>query len=585
MRRHSILLAVTLPLLFCPPAFSQPPGGAAGGRPGAATGAALPGMPPPSAARQTGTARIRGRVVAADTGAPLRRAQVQAVAADAQARRTTTTDADGRYEFTDLPAGRFVVSVSKTGYVTLQYGQRRAFQAGTPITVAEGQQLDRIDVSLPRGAVIAVRVTDDFGDPLAGVQVQVQRYQYGPDGQRRLTPVSTGIFLGLTTTDDRGETRLFGLMPGEYVVSAIARSGIVPTLPNSTDTSEGFAPTFYPGTVNSAEAQAVSVTAGNETAIQFSMVPARLARISGTIVDSEGRPFAGAMVQLMSRQGSGITTFGAGSVSTDGTFTISGVPPGEHSIEVRPIPRPGATGAEFASVPIVVSGSDLTGIRVVTSRGALVTGRVVFEGTSPRVLPGGTPLRVFAQPADVSRPLLMLGGGDPLTNGTLDESGVFQYAGAFGRLFFSVSTPPPWTLKSVTLDGEDITDEPIDFTGKQSVSNLVITLTDRVTQIAGQVSDAQGRTLRDYVVVLLPAEAIQEPVALGRVIRTARPDSNGRFQARVRPGRYVAAAVEDLEQGRQFAPEFQEQLRRGAREIAVREGDTVTVDLKLTTGL
>lgn len=137
----------------------------------------------------------------------------------------------------------------------------------------------------------------------------------------------------------------------------------------------------------------------------------------------------------------------------------------------------------------------------------------------------------------------------------------------------------------MTLDGENITDEPIDFTGKQSVSGLVITLTDRLSEVTGQVSDARGQALRDYVVVLLPAEEIQEPVAAGRLIRTARPDSNGRFRARVRPGRYVAAAVEDLEQGRQFAPEFQDQLRRGARAITVREGDIVTVDLKLTSGL
>jgi len=141
-------------------------------------------------------------------------------------------------------------------------------------------------------------------------------------------------------------------------------------------------------------------------------------------------------------------------------------------------------------------------------------------------------------------------------------------------------------LKSITLEGEDITDEPLDLAGRQSVSGLVIRMTDRLTQIAGQVTDARGQTLRDYVVVILPAEAKQETVVAGRLIRTARPDSNGRFQTRgIRPGRYVATAIEDLEQGRQFAPEFQEQLRRSAQEFSVREGESVTVDLKLTSGL
>ena len=587
MSSLSVLLAATLSLLLSSSGFSQTaPGGTPVTRPGAPTAGAVPGMPlPNTGATQTGTARIRGRVVAARTGAPLRRAQVQGFAAEGQVRRTTTTDADGRYEFADLPAGRFTVSVTKAGYVTLQYGQRRTFEAGTPITLSDGQQIDRVDFSLPRGAVISVRVTDDFGDPIAGAQIQVQRYQYGTDGQRRLTAVQTGGVFGLSTTDDRGELRAFGLMPGEYIVSATYRSTLAPPLPNSTDTSEGFAPTFYPGTVNSAEAQAVSVTVGDETPVQFSMVAARLARVSGTVVDSDGRPSTGAMLQLMSRQGNGGFTFGVGSVSTDGTFTIAGVTPGEHSIEVRPIPRPGATSGEFASVPIVVSGSDVTGVRIVTGKGALVTGRVVFEGTSPRTPLGGGPLRLFPQPADTSRPFMNFGGSDPLTNGTVEESGAFQFNGASGRVFFTVSAPPPWTLKSVTLDGEDVTDEPIDLTGKGTVSGLIIRMTDRVTQVSGQVTDSRGQTTRDYVVVLLPVEAKQEPVVAGRWIRTARPDSNGRFQARVRPGRYIATAVEDLEQGRQFAPEFQEQLRRSAREFSVREGEMITLDLKLTSGL
>ena len=545
-------------------------------------------MPPPRDGRnatQTGTARLRGRVVAAQTGAPLRRAQVTAFAVEGQIRRTTTTDADGRYEFADLPAGRFSVSVTKTGYVSLQYGQRRTFEAGTPITLADGQQVERIDFSLPRGAVISVRITDDFGDPLAGAQVQVQRYQYGPDGQRRLTPVSAGGSFGFNSTDDRGEFRAFGLMPGEYVVSASYRSPLAPPTVNANDTSEGFSPTFHPGTVSANDAQAISVANGEEVSVQFSMIAARLAKISGTVVDSDGRPAAGSMLTVMTRQGTGGFSYGAGSVSGDGTFTITGIAPGEHSIDVRPVPRPGATGGEFASMPIVVSGSDLTGVRIVTGKGALVTGRVVFEGTSPRTPVGGGPLRLFPQPADTSRPFLNFGGSDPLTNGTVEESGAFQYNGASGRVFFTVSAPPPWTLKSVTLDGEDVTDEPIDLTGKATVGGLIIRMTDRVTQVSGQVTDARGQTMRDYVVVLLPVEAKQEPVVAGRWIRTARPDSNGRFQARVRPGRYVATAVEDLEQGRQFAPEFQEQLRRSAREFTIRESETLTLDLKLVSGL
>lgn len=49
--------------------------------------------------------------------------------------------------------------------------------------------------------------------------------------------------------------------------------------------------------------------------------------------------------------------------------------------------------------------------------------------------------------------------------------------------------------------------------------------------------------------------------------------------------RSLAAAVEWIDQGGQFAPEFQERLRREAREFSVGEAETLTLDLRLTPDL
>jgi hypothetical protein len=167
----------------------------------------------------------------------------------------------------------------------------------------------------------------------------------------------------------------------------------------------------------------------------------------------------------------------------------------------------------------------------------------------------------------------------------LDDAGNFELGGQSGRVFLNVMAGPMWLVKSVTIEGDDVTEMPIDLAGKPSLTGVVIRMTDKRTELSGQVSDAKGQVLKDYVVVLLPAEQ-KEPIVAARWIRTVRPDSNGRFVAvGLRPGRYVAVAIEALEQGRQFAPEFQEQLRRNAREISVREGESVTLDLRLTPGL
>ena len=66
----------------------------------------FPMMLPPGKVAKTGTGRLRGRIVAADTGAIVRRAQVRISSPDIGS-KTAFTDAQGRYEFRDLPAGRF----------------------------------------------------------------------------------------------------------------------------------------------------------------------------------------------------------------------------------------------------------------------------------------------------------------------------------------------------------------------------------------------------------------------------------------------------------------------------------------------
>jgi hypothetical protein len=66
-------------------------------------------------------------------------------------------------------------------------------------------------------------------------------------------------------------------------------------------------------------------------------------------------------------------------------------------------------------------------------------------------------------------------------------------------------------------------------------------------------------------------------------MRAVRCDSSGAFQTRgLRPGRYVVTAVPPIEQGRQFDPEFRRQLRRTSQSLAIREGETMSLDLKLS---
>ena len=135
--------------------------------------------PPPPAGR------ISGRVIAADNGRPVKRARVFISAAELPGGRGVLTDDSGVFDFMEVPAGRYTLTVSKSGFVNLSYGQRRPLQAGTPLQLADGQQLKGIEFRLPRGAVIAGHVYDEDGDAMPGIAVRVMRYEYA-QGDRRL---------------------------------------------------------------------------------------------------------------------------------------------------------------------------------------------------------------------------------------------------------------------------------------------------------------------------------------------------------------------------------------------------------------
>jgi len=69
------------------------------------------GAPPPrdgTASTRTGTATIRGRVVGAEGGRPLRRARVSLSAPELGSdNRSTSTGADGRYELRGVLPGKY----------------------------------------------------------------------------------------------------------------------------------------------------------------------------------------------------------------------------------------------------------------------------------------------------------------------------------------------------------------------------------------------------------------------------------------------------------------------------------------------
>ena len=161
-----------------------------------------------------GTGSITGVVVTEGSGTPVRRARVTLSGSELRGGRSTITNDDGEFTFTALPAGRFNMTASKAGYVDIAYGAKRPGRPGTPIQLLESQKLEKANISLPRGSVITGVVVDENGEPSPRTQVRVMRYVMRT-GERTLQQG------GSDQTDDRGIYRIYGLQPGEYLVTAM----------------------------------------------------------------------------------------------------------------------------------------------------------------------------------------------------------------------------------------------------------------------------------------------------------------------------------------------------------------------------
>jgi protocatechuate 3,4-dioxygenase beta subunit len=542
-----------------------------------------PGQPPrdPTLPEKTGTARLRGRVIAEEGGAPIRRVQLRLTGPEIRQPRMTSTDANGRYEFKDLPAGRYNLNASKAGFVSWDYGQRRAFERGKLIELSDAQTLERVDISLPRGSVITGRVVDEFGDPIAEATVSAMRYRF-INGRRRLVPAGRS-----DQTDDIGQYRLFGLSPGEYYVSAAVRTG---GLMMESDVRAGYAPTYYPGTANVAEAERVTLRLGQELNTgDLSLSPARMARISGTALDSGGRPATNALVMLrqdLSSGDEGMVMFmgGGGRVGPDGSFSLSNVAPGEYVLEVRPMggPRQGERAGlrqEFASVPISVAGEDIVGLTITTGRGATAKGVVVTEDGGVPTLKPDT-LRPMAQPFD-GQPMMAINTELPV----VEDDWTFQIDGLVGkRLIRLAGLPAGWSLKSVHFEGADITDTPIEFSGTETVEGIEVVITQKTTDVSGAVTDDRGRAVKEFSVIVFSTDEGRWLLPNSRFVRMSRPDQSGLFKIPgLPPADYLAVAVDYVPEGEWNNPEFLGQMKAEATKFTLGEGETKALDLKLKT--
>jgi len=523
------------------------------------------------------TSVVSGQVVD-DTGRMIEKAAVHLVGERSIA--TRLTDSRGRFLYENVPAGAYVLTVSKAGYYDGAYGKRRPSGSALPFEIAATQSISDMRVEVFRGCVITGSVVDEGSEPIAGARVIAFRREF-VEGEWRYTSSGSDI------TDDRGAFRVFGLQPGEYIVStpttqATTSNGDVLTA-NAVDIGEhstAYPTLFYPASRYFPLALPLLLASGEiKYAVDFKWSPVTARTVSGRLTGSESAT-GGQVVRLVpfDSQGAGYGTETAITISApDGSFKFLRVPAGDYRLEA---------GASFAGVPeattavtwgradIAVIDEDVTGLEVPMAGGRTISGAVTFSSSALRP-PAMTLSRVPVTLVPATP------GLSPTSKIAVEPDGTFKRSNLVpGPYYVRVgATPPGIFLQSISGGGRDALDAPIDVTD-DDLDTIEITLTDRGTEILGSVRDGRLLQMPGAAVIVMSAHDREWTPNRTRYLRAS---SAGSFAVSgLPPGDYLIVAIDDgLAEGWQDSRVLT-QLRTLATRITLHDAESRTLQLRMS---
>lgn len=515
--------------------------------------------PPPD------TATLAGTVVKEPGSQPLKKVLLHLIAEDQNqgGNYTTDTDPDGHFRIERVQPGRYRLLLEKTGFHVVNL--RGHESEGAILNVQAGQEINDLLFQMQQAAVIAGRVVDEDGDPLPNFSVSLLKRR---PGKARPPEIAN-----TERTNDLGEYRFGGLFPGQYLVVVVPvpdTRGFEHLAKESAEKTSrqdlNYLVTYYPGTTDSSQASAISLGAGDEIPVNFTMIPGRTYRVRGIVtgIPANQKP----MVQMMAK---GINNAMNGAdVAPDGSFEVRGVAPGSYSITAY-----SSSEGQFltARQGVTVVAADVEGLKLVPTRPFTVSGELHYEGR-PKDL---TQYTVSLQPlADADDPgfIPSLEGA---SNVQASRSGEFQWThvtpgnyvvevfGGGGNEF----------LKRVTL-GDSNAETGLTLTGSTSVELVIGT---RGGMLEGVVLE-HDKTVPNATVVAVPEEKFRQ---LHQRFGASSTDQNGHFAIRgLAPGAYALFAWQDLDGDLYHDAAFLKAQESNGVAVKVEEGSRQKIELKVS---
>lgn len=482
------------------------------------------GVPaPPTDVKPSESCTVEGQVVKSTTGEGLKKITLQMesvepvrpiIAGEDRQVHSTTTDANGHFLFNDLEPGRYVMNASGNGYPQQHYGQQGRGRRMKVLVLSPGQHEKDIVFRLQPPGVITGTVNDEDGDPVIKAQVQALRITH--QGKRRQVMGGSGA-----QTNDRGEYRVFGLEPGQYLVVASYQRPELLRHPASDDPGDdAYVPTFFPSTQDPSQATPVLVGPGDEAGgINLDLKLIHGVRVRGN-VQSGGLNTSGYLqgiyVNLVPRDlgfaGYPMGNYGTNVQDKSGAFEIHGVPPGSYFLSAN---WSDGKRQYYGRTDVDVGNAYVDGVTLIMGSGIELHGRFRTDSDTKLDLRS---LNLWLQSSDNSGGA---GGAQVKPDGTFVIENLYDgnyklHVGGF---------PEEYYVKSAKLGGVDVLETGLNISHSQVLGQLEIILTLDGGRVDGTVLEEQ-KPFGEALVLLVPDPPLRNHEEL---YSFKRSDSLGRF--------------------------------------------------------
>jgi len=472
--------------------------------------------------------RIAGTVVSAADNHPIQRASIE-ILPSGQRRlvQSTTSDEYGRFAFTGVAAGTYVLQGKAPGYLATSYDEHERFN--TAILTGAGVDTESLVLKLRPEGSIAGAVLDESGDPVLAGNVHLFRQSHASGDSRTVSA-------GGASTDDLGHFEFSHLLPGTYFLAVTAHPWYAvhpgPTQPQQpfgfTDSVDpvldvAYPTTFYPGTPDPARASPINLHGGDTYDVQLQLQPVPALAITLPLTPhGPGQPNTFPMLRT-SIFGQTQVAMGMEVRQTPTEAVFVGLAPGDYFVSQASVPFNDISGATAIHL------TDRASTVVATSPSGVAHVHVLLQSAHGAALPPS--LRVT---------LRHRGGDDAIRQFADVKKNEVTFDASPGDYFFEVNdVQRPVSIRQVVSSDQVLPSNNIHLAADTNPS-FTLTVVPGVHTLKG-VTVKDGKPFAGVFILLVPTAEVHEI----RSYFLQQSDLDGSFDiAGLAPGDYTLFAID-----------------------------------------